>query len=376
MDLAEFDFRMMQLACATGRRGLGQTAPNPAVGAVLANSERREILARAVTARGGRPHAEPQVLDAAGTLAEGATLYVTLEPCSHHGETPPCVERIIVSGVSRVVVGVQDPDKRVAGRGLAQLKAAGIAVQSGVCGAEAGWLSLGHALRVTKQRPFVQLKLAMDQDGTIPRGQAGKPTMVTSVLSRAAGHALRATSDAILIGGATLRDDNPTLTCRLPGLEARSPIRIVVTSKGGAIKGSALYASRTEAPVWLGFEDGSGTRLHEVSDDAGLSDASGHGAMHVADLLADLAGRGVTRLLVEGGPVMWQWFASIGLVDEIVAFVAGTDCHGPGADKRAQGLVGTQIGRDPGPVQRQRNFKSDAAFTFRPGWQAGWSLGL
>ncbi len=371
MDGAEFDTRMMRLAIATARRGLGQTAPNPSVGAVVAHAKSGEVIARAVTAPGGRPHAESQALAKAGAAAQGATLYVTLEPCSHHGETLPCVEGIIGSGLSRVVVGIQDPDPRVAGQGLAKLRAAHIAVQSGVAAREADWLTRGHILRISQHRPFVQLKLALASDGSVPRGGKGQPSWVTSPLSRAVGHQLRAEADAILIGAATMHDDDPALTCRLPGLEARSPVRIVVTSDLQSISQTQLYATRDTAPLWLVYSDGSGEVVHDVGAvDLNLSapsdDRVERAQVRVEDLLHALAGRGVTRLLVEGGPKTWRRFQDAGLVDEVVVFVGAKDAHHPGAGDAIQAMVSQHLGCDPGPSVSARSVGHDACFTFRP----------
>lgn len=371
MDGVEFDARMMRLAIVTSRVGLGQTAPNPSVGAVIADPTTGVVISRAVTAPGGRPHAEPRALAEAGPRATGVTLYVTLEPCAHHGATPPCVEQIIAAGIARVVVGVQDPDERVAGQGLARLRAAGIAVQSGVMGRDADWVTRGHILRVSQNRPFVQLKLALATDGSVPRGDQGHPAWVTEPLSRGVGHLLRAQADAILVGGATVRDDDPALTCRLPGLERRSPVRIVMTTDPSSIIQTQLFATRDVAPLWLAFGDDTGSVVHDVS----ASDLDGARRLtsdtqttrvEIKDLLAALAARGVTRVLVEGGPKTWRRFQDAGCVDEVVAFIGAFDRHGPGAAKAAQAMVAQQLGHDPGPAIGARTLGADACFTFRP----------
>ena len=220
---------MMSVALTMARRALGTVAPNPAVGAVVADTETGELIARGMTQPGGRPHAETEALKRAGDRARGKTVYVTLEPCAHFGKTPPCADALISSGVKRVVVGIEDPDSRTAGQGIARLRAAGIEVETGLMADEARWVTLGHILRVTEQRPFVQLKLALAADGSLPRGHDGKPAWVTSPEARARGHLMRAKADAILVGSGTVRDDDPELTCRLPGLEAQSPIRVVLS---------------------------------------------------------------------------------------------------------------------------------------------------
>ncbi len=188
------------------------------------------MIARGWTQPGGRPHAEAHVLERAGERARGQTMYVTLEPCSHHGRTPPCAEAILAAGVKRVVCATSDPNPEVSGKGLALLREAGVAVEVGVCAEEARWMAAGHILRMTKGRPFVQLKIAVSGDGLIAPGD-GAPRWVTGPEARQFAHILRAQADAILVGRKTVADDDPELTCRLPGLEQRSPRRVVLDAK-------------------------------------------------------------------------------------------------------------------------------------------------
>ena len=208
-------------ACARNDRA------NPAVGAVIVDDASGEMIARGWTQPGGRPHAEAHVLQRAGAQAHGKTMYVTLEPCSHHGRTPPCADAIRAAGVRRVVCAIEDPNPEISGKGFASLKQAGIAVETGVCAEAARWMAAGHILRMTRARPFVQLKLAVSADGLIAPGD-GAPRWVTSEAARAYAHLLRARADAILIGRQTVADDDPQLTCRLPGLANRSPRRYVL----------------------------------------------------------------------------------------------------------------------------------------------------
>ena len=216
------DRRYMELALALGHRTLGQTWPNPAVGAVVVKDG--VIVGRGWTAPGGRPHGEPQALARAGEAARGATVYVTLEPCSHHGKTPPCADALIAAGVKRVVSAIEDPNPEVAGQGHARLRAAGIVVDVGLCADEARRAHAGHIRRITSGRPHVTLKLAVSADGKI--GAAGhKPVAITGDAVRAKVHLQRAHSDAILIGIGTALADDPELTCRLPGMEKLSPVR-------------------------------------------------------------------------------------------------------------------------------------------------------
>ena len=290
--MSDQDSQFMQMALNMAWRGLGTTAPNPSVGAVIVD-DRGVILGRGRTQPGGRPHAEVEALARAGEKACGATLYVTLEPCSHTGKSPPCADAVIEAGIRRVVCALRDPDERVAGKGFARLREAGIEVFENILHDEAHWLTLGHILRVTEQRPFVQLKLATDADGLIAPGD-GAPVWVTGEEARARGHLLRAQADAILVGIGTVLADDPALDCRLPGLEGQSPDIIVLDRKKRLPQESKIAASR---------------RLMKVS-----------GTETVTDLLGELAGMGVTRLLVEGGPHVWRSFLDAGLVDEIVHF--------------------------------------------------------
>src|SRR6201987_2258696 len=221
------DARFMALGLALGRRGLGNTWPNPAVGAVIVRNESEGpvVVGRAWTQPGGRPHAEIEALRRAGAAARGATMYVTLEPCSHYGKSPPCADAIVAAGIARVVAALEDPNPEVAGAGHARLRAAGIAVEVGLGSQEARRAHAGHIRRIRDGRPHVTLKLAVSADGKA--GAAGRrPAAITGEAARARVHRMRAMNDAILIGIGTARADDPQLTCRLPGLEARSPVRV------------------------------------------------------------------------------------------------------------------------------------------------------
>jgi diaminohydroxyphosphoribosylaminopyrimidine deaminase/5-amino-6-(5-phosphoribosylamino)uracil reductase len=321
---------MMAIALRMAKRGLGRTAPNPSVGAVIVQEARSELVARGWTRPGGRPHAETEAIGRAGAQARGATLYVTLEPCAHHGKTPPCVDAIIAAGLKRVVVGVRDPDPRTAGAGIARLRSAGIEVIENVLSEEARLIALGHILRVTCRRPFVQVKIALRDEGTVPRGWAGTPVFVTGAEARARGHLMRAEADAILVGRQTVADDDPLLTCRLPGLAARSPIRVVVTASGEGIDGSRLARTAGEVPFWiLAGPDARASQLQRL-EEAGariFAMPAVAGRLSVPAMLEALADEGVTRLLVEGGPQVWKSFALAGHVDEAVVFHAPAhDC--------------------------------------------------
>ncbi len=316
---------MMALALAAARRGLGTTAPNPSVGAVIVDSATGEVISTGWTQPGGRPHAEPEAIRQAGARSRGATLYVTLEPCSHYGKTPPCAEGIIAAGLRRVVTAILDPDPRVSGRGVRMLREAGIEVRRGVLADEAHWVTRGHILRVTERRPLIQLKMALSADGNVPRGSDGRPVWVTGPQARAHGHMLRAEADAIMVGSGTVADDDPELTCRLPGLEWRSPVRVVLASRRLPSTGSRLARSAREIPVWIMCAPGSdpaqlaalaqmGCRIFPVT--------TLDGRLWLPAVCEALVAEGITRLLVEGGPTLWRAFAGAGLVDEIVCYRA------------------------------------------------------
>jgi diaminohydroxyphosphoribosylaminopyrimidine deaminase/5-amino-6-(5-phosphoribosylamino)uracil reductase len=314
------DRRFMALALALGRRGQGRTWPNPAVGAVVVRDG--VIVGRGWTQPGGRPHAEPEALRRAGEAARGATLYVTLEPCSHFGRSPPCADAIIAAGIARVVSAIEDPNPEVAGQGHARLRAAGITVDIGLGAAEAAHDHAGHFRRVRNKRPHVILKLAVSSDDKI--GAAGrKPVAVTGEAAKARGHLLRAQCDAILVGIGTVQADDPLLTCRLPGMEARSPIRVVLDRALRLSGTSRLVHSARETPLWVTTSD-----VAEAPAAMKLG-AAGAQVMRVATttmpppgldlnaVLHALSEKGITRLLVEGGARVASSFVSADLVDEI-----------------------------------------------------------
>lgn len=318
----------MALAIRMAERGQGATAPNPSVGAVLVRPDPAGaiVLSRAWTAPGGRPHAETQVIAKAGGTVRGATLYVTLEPCAHHGKTPPCADAIVAAGLARVVIGTSDPDPRTSGQGTARLRAAGIEVVENVLRAEARQVTLGHILRQTAGRPFVQLKMALDARGEIARGMKGEPVWVTGPEARAMGHLLRAEADAILAGAGTVRDDNPELNCRLPGLAGRTPLRIVLDATLSMSPGARMLATAARHPVWIFHAEPADRAKAEALRNAGarlvvVPQTAGH--LDLRRVLAFLAGEGMTRLIVEGGPAVWRSFLETGLVDEIVCFRQG-----------------------------------------------------
>ncbi len=314
------DQRFMQLALTLGRRGQGRTWPNPAVGAVVVRDGL--IVGRGWTQPGGRPHAEPEALARAGEAARGATLYATLEPCSHVGKSPPCTDAIIAAGIARVVSAIEDPNLEVAGQGHARLRAAGLSVEIGLGAGEAAHDHAGHFRRIRDGRPHVILKLAVSADDKI--GAAGhKPVAISGEAARVRVHLLRAQCDAIMVGIGTVLSDDPLLTCRLPGMEARSPVRVVLDRNLRMPGSSRLLHSAREHPLWVMTSN-----LAEASAAARIG-AAGAQVMHVdtaappmpgldlSAVLQRLAGQGITRLLVEGGARLASSLVRAGLVDEV-----------------------------------------------------------
>ncbi len=322
-ELAARTLTPMRLALRLARAPLGQTWPNPAVGAVVANEAGGVILGVGATAPGGRPHAEVLALRMAGAAARGATLFVTMEPCCHYGKSPPCVEAILAAGIKRVIYGVEDPNPLVAGKGLAALRAQGVEVRKARDHAEAHWVSLGHILRMRENRPFVQIKLAVGAEGLVPRG-GGKPVFVTAEVARARAHLMRARADAILVGNGTVRADDPSLTCRLPGLGWRSPVRVVLARRADLAHDSALARTAKAHPVWLlhGVDapPGNVARLRSIGVECLSCALTPEGRLAPGSILQVLSERGITRLLVEGGPSVARAFVDAGYADEIALF--------------------------------------------------------
>jgi len=319
-DLMSQDLRYMRLALALGRRGQGRTWPNPAVGAVIVKDG--VIVGRGWTQPGGRPHAEPEALARAGDAARGATLYVTLEPCSHFGKSPPCADAIIAAGISRVVSAIEDPNPDVGGQGHARLRASGIEVDVGLCGEEAARDHAGHFLRIAAKRPFVIVKLAVSADDKI--AAAGhRPVVITGEAAKARVHLLRAQSDAILVGIGTVLADDPLLTCRLPGLEAQSPVRVVLDRALRLPGTSKLAHTARQTPVWVMTSDMSEAPAAMKLGAAGAQivrvpvTTTPPPGLDLKAALRVLAGRGITRLMVEGGARVASSFLNAGLVDEV-----------------------------------------------------------
>jgi diaminohydroxyphosphoribosylaminopyrimidine deaminase/5-amino-6-(5-phosphoribosylamino)uracil reductase len=316
------DARHMRAALALARRGLGRVWPNPAVGCVLVRDGR--VVGRGWTQAGGRPHAETEALVRAANLARGACAYVSFEPCCHQGQTPPCTEALIEAGVARVVVATVDPDPRVAGAGLARLRDAGLEVVSGVLEEEARELNAGFIAAQTRARPLVALKLASTLDGKIAT-RRGESQWITGDAARRRGHLLRAEFDAVMIGSGTALADDPSLTCRLTGLEDRSPVRVVVDGGLRLDPASALARSAGETPAWCltGSSDEARTATLTEHGVAVLKvAAAADGRVDLTAALEALAARGITRLLVEGGAGLAAALIGVSLVDRLYWFRA------------------------------------------------------
>lgn len=322
---------MMGAALALARRSLGRTWPNPAVGCVIVKDGR--VVARGRTREGGRPHAEADAIAQADGSLAGATVYVTLEPCSHHGRTPPCADALVAAGVARVVSALEDPDLRVKGQGHARLKAAGIAVDVGEGRAEAAEINAGFLLRVKEGRPLFHLKLASSLDGRIATA-SGESRWITGGAARADSQRLRATHDAILVGIGTAAADDPELTCRLSGLAARSPVRIVLDSRARLASASKLASTARQVPVWLVCTSAAPAANREALGKAGVEivevAAGGDGRVDVAAAARTLGERGLTRVLVEGGGQVASAFLKASLVDRISSYRAGLVLGGDG----------------------------------------------
>ena len=318
------DRRFMALALALGRRGQGNVWPNPAVGCVIVQGIR--IVGRGWTQPGGRPHAETDALAQAGAAARGATAYVSLEPCAHHGKTPPCAEALAAAGVARVVTACEDPDPRVSGSGHKLLESHGIAVTTGVLAAEARSANAGFLSRIERGRPWLTLKLALTLDGRIATA-TGESRWITGPAARRRVHAMRAAHDAVLVGGGTARADDPALTVRDMGMQ-RQPVRLVAARRLDLPRDGTLVRTIAEAPLWL-LHDPAATAPTEAAawEARGarlVACRSGRGGqLDPAALLAALGAEGLTRVFCEGGGSLAGSLLSAGLVDELAVFSAG-----------------------------------------------------
>lgn len=317
------DEAYMRRAIAVGRRRRGSTGENPSVGCVIVSGG--EIVAAASTAPGGRPHAETRALAMAGGAARGATAFVSLEPCCHHGQTPPCVDALIDAGVARVVTALDDPDPRVSGGGHQALLDAGIEVTQGMLADQAKWELRAFLKRHINKRAYVTLKLAVSADGKIA-SKPGEPTAITGETARDRVHLLRAEVDAILVGVSTVLADDPDLTCRLPGMKGRSPVRVVSDSRLSIPLASRLVATANDVPVWIMTTNASDPAARVALEAKGVHVieclTTGEGKVDLDDMLVKLADRGVSHVLAEGGAHMAKALVEADLVDEVLLLQA------------------------------------------------------
>ncbi len=354
------DVQYMRLALELAARGAGYTSPNPMVGAVLVKDGR--IVGRGYHRQVGGPHAEVEAIADAGPEAEGATLYVTLEPCNHHGRTPPCSEAVIRAGITRVVVAMEDPNPHVTGGGIGRLQASGIEVISGVCRNEAWQLNEAFVKYVRSGLPWVVLKSAMTLDGRIATA-SGDARWVSGPQSRALVHRLRHRLDAILVGIGTVKADNPSLTTRLAEGGGRDPVRIILDTGLSIDPDARVLHLESDAPTWIvcgpGVDAGKMERLNKTGARCMVMDLD-HGRVDLKALLRRLGSEQITSLLVEGGATVAGGFLSQALVDKVMFFyapklLAGDDgvplCRGRGAEKMSQclqvsNLQVQQVGED------------------------------
>jgi diaminohydroxyphosphoribosylaminopyrimidine deaminase/5-amino-6-(5-phosphoribosylamino)uracil reductase len=332
------DERFMRLALSLGRRGLGNSWPNPAVGAVVVKDG--VVIGRGWTQPGGRPHAETEALRRARRAASGATLYVTLEPCSHEGKTPPCADAVIKAGIKRVVSALEDPNPDVAGQGYAKLRDKGIQVDTDLLADEARRAHAGHIAKITQARPHVLLKMAVSPDGKV--GLAGrKRAFITGDEAQARVHQMRAMSDAVLTGIGTVLADNPQLTSRLPGLFDKSPIRVVLDARLQTPLSLAVVSTVRETPTWIFCSTKASPVAEDILTQKGLKVfrvEEQNGKLDLDQVLKTLAEQGITRLMVETGPRVAASFVGAGLVDE-VALLRGPKEIGEGGLDALDGIA-------------------------------------
>jgi diaminohydroxyphosphoribosylaminopyrimidine deaminase/5-amino-6-(5-phosphoribosylamino)uracil reductase len=379
-----FDFGSMRAALTLARRGLGIVWPNPAVGCVLVKES--HVVGRGWTQPGGRPHGETEALRRAGEAACGATAYVSLEPCCHWGKTPPCTEALIRAGVRRVVVAIEDPDPRVAGQGVRQLRSAGLDVETGLCGEEAAEVNAGFLNRLRLGRPLVTLKLATSLDGRIATS-GGESRWISGSEARERTHALRADHDAIMVGIGTILADDPQLTCRLPGLDSRSPVRVVIDRYLRVPATSRLIGDSHRIPTWIVTVRSADPARRDALLPRGVTlidvDPDPEGQIDLAAALGAIGARGITRLLVEGGAGLAAALIRASLVDRLawvhsplliggdgIAAIAALGLPGLGGaptfERLSTETLGSdmltifQVGAPPGRESRVENRRRDS----------------
>ena len=313
------DIRFMRIAMALAERGLGNVWPNPAVGCVIINNG--HIIGRGWTGPGGRPHAETEALKRAGDAARGATAYITLEPCAHFGKTPPCADALVNAGIKRAVIAITDPDPRTAGRGIQKLIDAGISVSEGILKTEAENINAGFFSLIKNKKPIFALKIAASSDGCIA-ASVGTRTDITGSIAKNLGHMLRASHDVVLFGIATLLIDDPEYTCRLPGMENRTPIRALLDSNLRIPLDARILKTLDKNELWIFCLPGADVKKQSALEDLGakviIVEKPGADARPDLDWIASYLGEsGVSRVLIESGGKLNQAFMKAGLVDDI-----------------------------------------------------------
>ncbi|UIJ70251.1 bifunctional diaminohydroxyphosphoribosylaminopyrimidine deaminase/5-amino-6-(5-phosphoribosylamino)uracil reductase RibD [Aurantimonas sp. HBX-1] len=362
----ETDRRFMAAAIRFAMRNAGRTATNPSVATLIVRDDGigPVIVGRGVTAIGGRPHAETVALAEAGELARGATAYVTLEPCAHHGRTPPCAEALVTAGIARAVSAAADPDPRVDGKGHAILRAAGLQVTPRVMAEEAAETMSGYLNRHRRNRPEVTLKLAVSRDGKIGI-KGGGQVKITGPVADAQTHLVRARHDAILVGSGTLLEDDPRLDCRLPGLGDRSPTRIVLDPRLRTEPGMALARTAGDTPTLIAtFADADPARRAALAA-CGVAFLSCEadpdtGRIALPEMLEDLGAVGMSSILVEGGAETGASFLESDLVDRLILVEGDTEV---GPDGVAAPIVPSAAGDRFRPVRSYR-FGPDRWFEY------------
>jgi diaminohydroxyphosphoribosylaminopyrimidine deaminase/5-amino-6-(5-phosphoribosylamino)uracil reductase len=336
-DRTGHDERFMRLAIALGSRHLGMTWPNPSVGAVLVDEsgDVPVIVAQGITQAGGRPHAERMALEVAGERTRGATLYVTLEPCatrSSRDHGPSCTDLIVAAGIERLVVSVADPSPHAAGQGPERFSHAGISMTVGCLAEEGARLHRGHITRVTKGRPAVTVKLARSTEGFAGSRQ-GPRLMLTGEIANGKVHLMRAHTDAIMVGVGTVLADDPLLNVRLPGLESRSPVRIVVDSRLRTPVTSRLAAGARDFPTWIITTVNAPLDAERALTTQGVEvlrvSADASGRVSLPEALQLLGARGITQVFCEGGPDLADALATADLIDDLV-LITGRSARGQG----------------------------------------------
>jgi len=318
------DNNAMRAAISLAGRGLGSVWPNPAVGCVLVREDLDwRTVGRGWTQPSGRPHAETEALDRASDMAQGSTAFVSLEPCNHEGDTPPCTEALIQAGINRCVIALEDPDPRVSGRGIKRLAEAGIDVSTGICEDQARNLNLGFLTRIYKGRPLFTLKTATTLDGRVATSE-GDSKWITGAPARAFAHGMRANHDAIMVGIGTALADAPSLTCRLPGLEDRSPVRIIADSKLRLPLDCPLVDTAGSVPTWVVTVEGADKDKTKGLEEKGVlvikAEADANGRPDLDWVATELGRRGLTRVLVESGGELAAALVKKDLIDRLAWF--------------------------------------------------------